>query len=148
MRMYWEDQRLMWNESDPRWEGITKVPFLGASYDAPEASEIWLPDITPYNAIHGLSLSFEPATAQVSSDGKASRATKLARSLLASRAAALPLPRSEPRECASHRCRSRGRAPARSRSCAVTRASSTSPTTCCAASSTWAVGSSPAPTRE
>ena len=41
IRMYWTDTRLAW---DPAlWGNITEVPFLGYSYDAPEASEIWLP---------------------------------------------------------------------------------------------------------
>ena len=50
MRLVWYDTRLAWNTSDPRWEGITQVPMLGASYADPETSEIWLPDLTPYVA--------------------------------------------------------------------------------------------------
>ena len=48
MRMYWSDLRLAWNSSE--YGGITTVKFHAASFAAPEDSEIWLPDITPYNA--------------------------------------------------------------------------------------------------
>ena len=28
MRMWWQDTRLAWNESDPQWAGISSIPML------------------------------------------------------------------------------------------------------------------------
>ena len=69
----WRRQRLRqggalaWNASE--YGGITWLPFLGNSLSAPEDTEIWLPDLQPYNTITGIIDSLDAAVAQVSSDG-------------------------------------------------------------------------------
>ena len=62
-RMWWTDERLSWNESD--YGGITKVQFNAASFALPEDSEIWLPDVQPYNIIPGMTSAFDAALATV-----------------------------------------------------------------------------------
>ena len=66
-RMKWVDERLAWNESD--YGGITQVEYLATSYTDP-GTEIWLPDVTAYNAKFGLMASFDAAVARVSSSGQ------------------------------------------------------------------------------
>ena len=67
VRCKWQDSRLAWNASE--YGGITWLPFLGNSLSAPEDTEIWLPDLQPYNTITGIIDSLDAAVAQVSSDG-------------------------------------------------------------------------------
>lgn len=67
-RLRWIDSRLAWDPA--QYGGITEVRFQGASYSAPEDSEIWLPDVTPYNAVTGLMNSLDPAPALVQSTGE------------------------------------------------------------------------------
>ena len=68
LRTYWTDTRLAWNPAD--YGGITTVPFTAQSFSAPEDSEIWLPDVTPYNSLTGLMSTFDPEMATVSSNGE------------------------------------------------------------------------------
>ena len=68
LRYKWTDMRLAWNSSE--YGGITKVHYLAAGYSEAETSRIWLPDIAVYNAVDGLSHSFDPSLAEVSSDGQ------------------------------------------------------------------------------
>ena len=68
LRYKWTDMRLAWNSSE--YGGITKVHYLAAGYSEAEISRIWLPDIAVYNAVDGLSHSFDPSLAEVSSDGQ------------------------------------------------------------------------------
>jgi len=66
-RMKWQDTRLAWNES--AYGGITQAEYAAVSYSDQESTEIWLPDITPYNGKFGLMDSFDPAVARVASSG-------------------------------------------------------------------------------
>ena len=66
-RMKWYDKRLAWNAS--AYGGITRAEYRAHSYDDMEQSEIWLPDVTPYNVHTGLMHALDPATAIVSPDG-------------------------------------------------------------------------------
>ena len=67
MRMSWVDTRLAWNESE--YGGITKTFFQGNQFSGAEESELWVPDIQPYNSMNGLVHTLDPALARVSSDG-------------------------------------------------------------------------------
>ena len=67
LRMNWVDERLKWVPAD--YAGVTQLFMHASSFSAPGDSEIWLPDITPYNAVSGLMGSFDPALAKVSSTG-------------------------------------------------------------------------------
>ena len=51
-RLRWRDTRLSWQPE--AYGGITLVRFQGASFAMPEDSEIWLPDVTPYNTVRAL----------------------------------------------------------------------------------------------
>jgi hypothetical protein len=68
MRTSWTDERLRWNPDE--WGGVTQLHFLGASLPAgAEVTEIWLPDVQPYNAFTGIHNTLDPAFAVVQSDG-------------------------------------------------------------------------------
>ena len=67
VRMQWSDARMAWNRS--QYGGLSHVYFQGESYAGAETSEIWIPDITPYNGLYGLSQTTEPALIRVSHDG-------------------------------------------------------------------------------
>jgi len=69
-RMWWSDLRLSWDPAD--YGGITEISFNAAGRSFPEDTEIWLPDVQPYNAIDGLMHSFDPADAIVTSHGQVS----------------------------------------------------------------------------
>lgn len=66
-RMKWSDLRLAWDPKD--YGDITEVKFHASSYSDPETADIWLPDVTPYNANVGLMHSFDPSMALVNSNG-------------------------------------------------------------------------------
>jgi hypothetical protein len=66
-RLRWVDTRLSWDPA--QYGNITKTYFQGMHYSGAEDSEIWTPDIQPYNAMHGLVFTLEPSQARVSSDG-------------------------------------------------------------------------------
>jgi len=66
-RTKWYDSRLSWNPQD--YGNITTVPFLAESISRPENTEIWLPDLQPYNAVDGIINTLEPSVATVTSDG-------------------------------------------------------------------------------
>ena len=66
-RMQWSDLRLAWDPAS--YGNVTEIRFNAASFSMPEDTEIWLPDITVYNAMEGLMKSFDPAPALVTSDG-------------------------------------------------------------------------------
>ena len=66
-RLRWSDTRLAWNPGD--YGGITELKFHAAAYGDVENSEIWVPDLTPYNAVEGIGSTFDAAMAVVQSDG-------------------------------------------------------------------------------
>ena len=67
LRTSWTDTRLSWDPAD--YGGITQIRLQASSFSDPETSDIWLPDITPLNALTGLMHTFDPALALVTHDG-------------------------------------------------------------------------------
>ena len=68
VRMEWVDKRLAWDPSD--YGNLTKAYFaVDPNPLVSEVSEVWSPDVQPYNAIKGIVNTLEPTTARVSSDG-------------------------------------------------------------------------------
>ena len=67
VRMSWVDERLAWNPAD--YGGITKAWYRADQSLADEATEIWLPDHQPYNALNSFVQTLEPSFARASSDG-------------------------------------------------------------------------------
>ena len=68
LRMSWVDERLSWDPAE--WGGVDQLQFMGSSLPAgAEVTEIWLPDIQPYNAYTGIHASLDPVHAMVSSSG-------------------------------------------------------------------------------
>ena len=68
LRMYWDDMRLAWDPAD--WGGVTKTYFQGMGLTAPEDSEIWLPDVQPYNSMVGIANTLDPSIAVVQNTGE------------------------------------------------------------------------------
>ena len=68
LRMSWIDTRLAWNESE--FGGVSTTYFNGEGYSGHETSEIWVPDVQPYNSNEGIYLSLEPSLVRVSSSGE------------------------------------------------------------------------------
>ena len=68
LRMSWYDERLSWDPAE--WGGVDQLQFMGGSLPAgAEITELWLPDIQPYNAYTGIHASLDPVHAMVSSSG-------------------------------------------------------------------------------
>ena len=67
VRYKWKDERLVWNPAS--YGGLTETFYLGESFAGDENSEIWLPDVQPYNVHQGLVHTLEPSMATVQSDG-------------------------------------------------------------------------------
>ena len=68
LRLYWDDTRLSWNESE--YGGLSTVYFAGTSFAGGEDNEIWVPDLQPYNAESGITHTLDPAMMRVSSSGR------------------------------------------------------------------------------
>ena len=68
MRMRWMDTRLAWNASE--YDGLTTAYFNADKFSGDEVTELWIPDIQPYNANQGLVMTLEPSSARVTSDGE------------------------------------------------------------------------------
>ena len=67
MRLSWADERLSW---DPALYGnVSYTTFQAANLANPEWTEIWLPDVQPYNAMEGIIHTLDPAIAQVHANG-------------------------------------------------------------------------------
>ena len=69
VRMAWTDTRLKWNETE--FGGISETFFRVDGDPAGEVSQIWTPDLQPYNAIEGFASTLEQSFASVTSDGRA-----------------------------------------------------------------------------
>lgn len=67
LRFQWVDERLAWEPE--AYGNITEVQMNAASISAPEDTEIWLPDIQPYNTIDGISNTLDASLAVVYSNG-------------------------------------------------------------------------------
>ena len=63
LRLLWTDERLSWDPGD--YAGLTHTHFWCESAVGGESTEIWTPDITPYNSREGLTSTLEPAVAKV-----------------------------------------------------------------------------------
>ena len=61
LRLHWTDTRLSWDPQ--RYGGLTTTYF--DANDMLSASEIWVPDVQPYNAIHGSATTLDTAMAKV-----------------------------------------------------------------------------------
>ena len=67
LRMYWKDERLSW---DPvQYGGITRTHFYADPAPTSGGTELWLPDIQPYNGRQGIVHTLDPAMAQVDNTG-------------------------------------------------------------------------------
>jgi len=67
LRMLWVDERLSW---DPNaYQGLTHTHFWCEGPVGGETSEIWTPDVTPYNSREGIVHSLDPAVASVDHTG-------------------------------------------------------------------------------
>jgi hypothetical protein len=66
VRMRWSDTRLTWDPA--AYGGLTHTYFNGDSLGS-EVAELWLPDITPYNAKEGFVSTLEPSLVRVSHTG-------------------------------------------------------------------------------
>ena len=63
----WTDTRLSWDPDD--YDGLQYVNFWVDPTPTSSSSEIWIPDVQPYNALEGIVHTLEPAYAQVQSTG-------------------------------------------------------------------------------
>ena len=68
LRLLWRDDRLRWDPAE--YGGLTETFFLGQDITNTEVTEIWLPDIQPYNALEGFVHTLEPALASVNYQGE------------------------------------------------------------------------------
>ena len=68
VRMSWIDLRLAWNES--AYGGLSETTYRVDGDPTGEVSQIWAPDLQPYNAITGFVGTLEPSFAKVQSNGR------------------------------------------------------------------------------
>lgn len=68
LRYYWTDKRLSWVPSEHG--GVRKIYFAAKAVTDPEITEIWVPDITPYNSKVGIDTTIDASLATVSSSGR------------------------------------------------------------------------------
>ena len=68
LRYSWQDTRLAWDPAE--FGGITKTFFQGKSVSAPEETEIWLPDVQPYNTAVGIESTLDASLARVEHTGE------------------------------------------------------------------------------
>ena len=66
--MQWSDLRLAWDPAE--FGGITQTQMRAAAITIDQDSDIWLPDIQPYNAGEAVASTLEPSVALVFSDGR------------------------------------------------------------------------------
>ena len=67
-RLQWQDDRLAWDPA--QFGGVSEIQMRAAGLSDSENSEIWVPDIIPYNSGDGISSTLEPAIASVASTGQ------------------------------------------------------------------------------
>ena len=68
MRTYHSDLRLSWNPED--YGGLEYVDFWVDPAPSGSGTEIWIPDVQPYNALHGIAHTLDPINAIVWSSGR------------------------------------------------------------------------------
>ena len=68
LRMRWQDERLAWNPEE--WGGVTQTFFQAVSLSSPEETEIWVPDVQPYNTAQGIITTLDPSIARVTHEGQ------------------------------------------------------------------------------
>jgi hypothetical protein len=66
-RMYWQDTRLSWDPAD--YSGLESTYFFTDPAD-PDPSEVWVPDIQPYNARESIKASLDAGVMKVSYTGE------------------------------------------------------------------------------
>ena len=66
-RLRWTDLRLAWDPAE--FGGVTQAHMRAAAITNDQDSDIWLPDVQPYNAGEAISSTLEPSIALVSSSG-------------------------------------------------------------------------------
>eukprot|EP00438_Fugacium_kawagutii_P007260 Skav221919 [mRNA] locus=scaffold5163:65683:67398:- [translate_table: standard] len=67
VRLRWVDQRLSWNPED--YDNVTQAVFYGGGMTDKENSEIWVPDLTLYNANMGVQTSLDKTLPIAAPDG-------------------------------------------------------------------------------
>ena len=67
LRLRWTDLRLAWDPAD--FGNVTQTHMRAAAITNDQDTDIWLPDVQPYNAGEAISSTLEPSIALVSSDG-------------------------------------------------------------------------------
>ena len=67
-RLQWQDDRLAWDPA--QFGGVRLIQMRANGLTDAELSEIWVPDIIPYNSRDGISSTLEPAIASVDSTGQ------------------------------------------------------------------------------
>ena len=63
----WVDQRLAWNPAE--YDNVEYIFFWGDTRPTSFNSEIWLPDVSPYNSYVSMQDTLDPGPIRVSSDG-------------------------------------------------------------------------------
>ena len=66
--MYWTDERLAWEPS--HYDGITFTTMWADPAPTSGSSELWVPDVQPYNARRTILESLDPAGARVEHSGR------------------------------------------------------------------------------
>ena len=66
-RMSWLDERLSWEPA--RFGGVSEIQVRAAYLSDAQGSEIWTPDVVPYNSNEGITATLDPAIASVLSSG-------------------------------------------------------------------------------
>ena len=66
-RLQWVDQRLQWEKE--KFGNVTEINFAARAINAPEDTEIWVPDLQPYNSNEPIEDTLDASLAIVYSDG-------------------------------------------------------------------------------
>ena len=67
LRMQWSDLRLTWNPAD--YGNISQMQMRAAAITNDQDTDIWLPDVMPFNTGEAVASTLEPSVAIVWSDG-------------------------------------------------------------------------------
>ena len=68
LRYYWTDSRLTWEPSEHG--NVQKIYFAAKAVTDPELSEVWVPDLAPYNSKIGIDATLDASLATVSPSGR------------------------------------------------------------------------------
>ena len=67
-RLAWQDDRLSWDPS--AFGGTSEIQVRASSSSDKENTDIWTPDIVPFNSNEGIAATLDPAVAVVQSSGE------------------------------------------------------------------------------